>query len=83
MSSSLTSQGTLHAAYARACVQANRAPMTKQMFGRLLKKCRPDLREFQRTVNGARHWMYGGIELRNETSKHSILDRNKGCPEEV
>jgi len=83
MSSSSTSQSTLHAAYARACVQANRAPMTKQMFGRLIKKYRPDLREFQRTVDGAKHWMYGGIGLRNETSNHSILGRNNGCPEEA
>ncbi len=57
--------------------------MTKQMFGRLIKKYRPDLREFQRTVDGAKQWMYGGIELRSETSNHSILGRNNGCLEEV
>ena len=53
----------LHAAYASACVQSNRAPITKQMFGRLIKKYRPDLREFQRMVDGTKQWMYGGIGL--------------------
>jgi len=81
ISSSSTSQSTLHAAYASACVQADRAPMTKQMFGRLIKKYRPDLREFQKTEDGTKQWMYGGIGLRNETSNHSILVRNNGDQE--
>ena len=63
-----TGKGTLYTAYAKACVQANRAPMTKQMFGRLLRKYRPDLREFQQTVAGGKQWMYGGIGLRSETA---------------
>ena len=33
-----------HTAYTNSCVQANRAPITKQMFGRLIKKYRPKLR---------------------------------------
>ncbi len=78
-----TSQSALHAAYVRACAQANRAPMTKQMFGRLIKKHRPDLREFQKTVHGARQWMYGGIGLRTETSNHSILEGKNGHQAEV
>jgi hypothetical protein len=56
--------------------------MTKQMFGRLIKKYRPDLREFQKTVDGTKQWMYGGIGLRSETSNHSILDRKNGYQEE-
>ena len=83
MASGSTSQSTLHAAYAGACEQANRAPMTKQMFGRLIKKHRPDLREFQKTVHGARQWMYGGIGLRTETSNHSILEGKNGHQAEV
>ena len=63
-------------------MQANRAPMTKQMFGRLIKKYRPDLREFQQTVDGAKHWMYGGIGFRNETLNHSILERANGHSDE-
>ena len=72
------SQSALHAAYARSCVQANRAPMTQQMFGRLLKKYRPNLREFQRSMEGTRQWMYGGIGLRNETSNQASLGPKNG-----
>jgi putative DNA primase/helicase len=60
-----TSQNTLHAAYAMACLEANRAPMTKQMFGRMIKRYAPDVRESQKTVDGTKQWMYGGIGLRN------------------
>ena len=63
----------------QACVQANRAPMTKQMFGRMIKKYTPGLREFQKTVDGTKQWMYGGIGLRNENSNHSILATKNGC----
>ncbi len=72
--SSSVSQSVPHAAYGMACMQANRAPMSKQMFGRLVKQYRPDVREFQRTVNGTRRWMYGGIALRSENSNHLIGD---------
>lgn len=70
--SAAISQGVLHAAYTRACLEASRAPITKQMFGRLLKKFVPDLREFQKRVDGTKQWMYGGIALRREVSNHSI-----------
>jgi putative DNA primase/helicase len=72
------SQNILHAEYTRACLQASRAPMTKQMFGRLVKKYTPDLREFQKKVDGTKQWMYGGIGLRNENSNHSISARKDG-----
>ncbi len=68
--SSLISQSALHAAHAQACLQTNRPPFTKQMFGRMLRKHRPDIREFQRTVGGTKQWMYGGIDLRH--SNHSM-----------
>ncbi len=74
------SQSLLHAEY--ACVQANRAPMTKQMFGRLLKKYTPNLREFQKTIDGTKQWMYGGIGLRKENSNHSILAAKNGGQQE-
>jgi putative DNA primase/helicase len=77
--SSSISQSVLHAEYAKACLQTSRAPMTKQMFGRLIKKYTPDLREFQKTVDGTKQWMYGGIGLRNENSNHSILATKNGC----
>jgi len=69
---SLISQSALHAAHAQACLQTNRAPITKQMFGRMIRKYRPDIREFQRTVQGTKQWMYGGIALRH--SNHSMED---------
>ena len=53
---------------------AGRAPITKQMFARMVKRYRPNLREFQKTVDGAEQWMYGGVGLRNENSNHSISD---------
>lgn len=39
--------------------ETDRAPITKQMFGRMIRKYKPEIREFQRTVRGARQWMYG------------------------
>jgi len=72
--SSSISQNALHAAHAKACLDANRAPITKQMFGRMIKKYRPGIREFQKTIDGTKQWLYGGIELR-QNSNHSIADR--------
>jgi P4 family phage/plasmid primase-like protien len=62
--SSLISQDDLHAAYARECLNTNRPIMTKQMFGRCLRRLRPELKEVQRTTEGTRQWMYLGIEIR-------------------
>jgi putative DNA primase/helicase len=81
-SSSSTSQRMIYAAYARASMLANRSPMTKQMFGRLLKRYIPGLHEFQKTVDGERQWMYGGIELRGQTLNEPILGRKNGHQEE-
>jgi len=81
-SSSSISQSALHARYARACMLANRAPITKQMFGRMVKKYRPDIREFQKTLHGNKQWMYGGIGLQAETSNHSIVNELNGLQEE-
>jgi len=66
LSSSSISQSTLHAAHAKACLETNRAPITKQMFGRMIKRYRPGIREFQKTIDGTKQWMYGGIDLRQE-----------------
>jgi len=56
--------------------------MTKQMFGRMVKRYTPDLREFQRTVDGVKQWMYGGVGLRNDTGNHSISEQKSCEPEE-
>jgi hypothetical protein len=76
------SQSVLHAVYANACTHANRAPITKQVFGRLLKKYRPNIREFQKTLKGSKQWMYGGIGLSGETSNNSIVGELTGHPVE-
>jgi len=72
-SSSSISQNALHAAHAKACIDANHAPITKQMFGRMIKRYRPGIREFQRTVQGTKQWMYGGIDLRQEPKENRFL----------
>jgi len=58
-------QNELHAAYALACNESNRPIATKQMFGRALKRLRPEIKEVQRTVGGRKQWMYMGIGLKN------------------
>jgi len=63
--SALISQDRLHAAYALACINSNRPVVTKQMFGRAIRRLRPELQEVQRTVEGKRQWMYLGIGMKN------------------
>jgi len=65
-------QGELYAAFSLLCARSNRNPITRQMFGRLLKKHRLGIEEFQTTVDGVRHWRYRGICLRNANALHSI-----------
>ncbi|MCE5311023.1 MAG: phage/plasmid primase, P4 family [Acidobacteriales bacterium] len=64
----LVSQEHLYSAYAQACLDANRAPVTKQMFGRKLKQLKPALQEVQRVLDGRKQWAYLGIRLRNAGS---------------
>jgi len=54
----------LHTAYNQTCQWDGRPPMTNQLFGRALKKLRPDLQEAQRTVGFRLQWVYVGIGLR-------------------
>ncbi len=54
-------QERLYSAYARNCLLENRPVVTRQMFGRMLKHCRPDLQEAQRNIDGKRQWVYLGI----------------------
>jgi hypothetical protein len=65
----MVSQDELHAAYARDGLNMNRPIMTKQMFGRCLRRLRPELKEAQRTTEGAKRWMYLGIEMRNGSNQ--------------
>jgi hypothetical protein len=61
--SALVAQDELHAAYVLACTKANQPIVTKQMFGRTLKRLRPELREAQRLIGGRRQWVYLGIGM--------------------
>ena len=63
--SALVAQDELHAAYALACTKANQPIVTKQMFGRTLKRLRPELREAQRTIGGRKRWVYLGMGMKN------------------
>jgi putative DNA primase/helicase len=63
--SALVAQNELHAAYALACNDAGRPIVTKQMFGRALRRLWPDLKEVQRTIDGRKQWMYLGIGMKN------------------
>ena len=67
----LVSQDEFHAAFARDCLNANRPIMTKQMFGRCLRRLRPELQEVQRSAQGTKRWMYLGIEMRNGRNRSS------------
>jgi hypothetical protein len=64
-SSVMVAQDELHTAYALACTRANQPIVTKQMFGRTLKRLRPDLREAQRMIGGGRRWVYLGMGMKN------------------
>ncbi len=64
-------QAELYAAFSLACAAANRSPVTKQMFGRFIKRRRPEIQEVQRTIGGTRQWAYRGLALRNANGTHS------------
>ena len=64
MGSAMVTQDELHAAYAVARTKANQPIVTKQMFGRTLKRLRPELREAQRTIGGRKRWVYLGIGMK-------------------
>jgi hypothetical protein len=59
----------LHAAYALACTKVNQPIVTKQMFGRTLKRLRPELLEAQRTIGGRKRWVYLGIGMKNSSGE--------------
>jgi hypothetical protein len=67
--SALVAQDELHAAYALACTKANQPIVTKQMFGRNLKRLRPELREAQRTIGGRKRWVYLGMGMKNSSGE--------------
>jgi putative DNA primase/helicase len=60
----LISQERFYSAYILSCIGSNQPIMTRQMFGRKLKRLRPDLQEGQRVLDGKKQWVYLGIALR-------------------
>jgi RFX DNA-binding domain-containing protein len=76
--SAMVPQDELHAAYAVACMKANQPIVTKQMFGRTLKRLRPELREAQRMIGGRKRWVYLGIGMKNGSVE--TLKKGDGTP---
>lgn len=56
-------QDRLYREYCRNCSDAGRPTISKTAFGRAMKKLRPTVADYQRTVNGALAWCYVGIGL--------------------
>jgi hypothetical protein len=68
----LISQERLYSAYILSCIGSNRPVMTRQMFGRKLKRLRPDLQEGQRVLDGKKQWVYLGLALHGEVDGNGI-----------
>jgi putative DNA primase/helicase len=56
-------QDRLYREYGRNCSDAGRPTISKTAFGRAMKKLRPTIGDYQRTVNGMLAWCYIGIGL--------------------
>lgn len=63
---------TIHAAYGAECERRGRPVMTSRMFGRTLRRMRPDTERAQRIVNGVKKWVYLGIDLLHDASVNSV-----------
>jgi hypothetical protein len=59
----VTPQDRLYREYCRNCSDAGRPTISKTAFGRAMKKLRPAVGDYQRTVNGLLAWCYVGIGL--------------------
>lgn len=56
-------QDRLYREYSQNCSTAGRPTISKTAFGRAMKKLRPTVSDYQRTVNGVLAWCYVGIGL--------------------
>jgi phage/plasmid-associated DNA primase len=56
-------QDRLYREYSHNCSSAGRPTISKTAFGRAIKKLRPTVSDYQRTVNGVLGWCYVGIGL--------------------
>lgn len=59
----VTPQDQLHREYCQSCADAGRPTISKTAFGRAMKKLRPNVTDYQRTVNGLLAWRYVGISM--------------------
>ena len=59
----VTPQDHLHREYCRNCTELGRPIISKTAFGRAMKKLRPTVTDYQRTVNGGVTWCYIGLSL--------------------
>jgi putative DNA primase/helicase len=59
----VTPQDQLHREYCRNCADAGRPTISKTALGRAIKRLRPTVTDYQRTVNGLVAWCYVGISL--------------------
>jgi phage/plasmid-associated DNA primase len=59
----VTPQDYLYREFCRNCADAGRPTISKTAFGRAIKKLRPTVIDYQRTVNGLLTWCYVGIAI--------------------
>jgi len=59
----VTPKDQIHREYCRNCAGAGRPTITKTAFGIAMKKLRPTVTDYQRTVNDAVSWCYVGIGI--------------------
>jgi P4 family phage/plasmid primase-like protien len=59
----VTPKDQLHREYCRNCEDVGRPTITKTALGIALKKLRPTVTDYQRTVNGVLSWCYVGIGM--------------------
>ena len=76
------SQDRLYREYCRNCSDAGRPTISKTAFGRAMKKLRPTVADYQRTVNGVLAWCYVGIGLvaKEESVSHVVHTVHAVCP---
>lgn len=58
-----TPKDQLHSEYCRNCADGGRPTITKTAFGIAMKKLRPSVTDYQRTVNDVLSWCYVGIGI--------------------
>jgi putative DNA primase/helicase len=63
---------SLSAAYAADCERRGRPTVTSRMFGRMLRRLRPNTTRAMRSVNGDMRWTYLGIDMLHDAGANSV-----------